>query len=143
GGHTAAPRTHADEKRTQNNPRDERPRPVAMRFLRSGSRIEERAALRGEAGLAAGGAVAVTAGPRLGAVQIAAPAARMRVLDLLENEMLFPVLAFLGQRGRAVTHFNPLHAPVVQLTRLPHVARVFVAGDRALAERALVYGACE
>ena len=71
-------------------------------------------------------------------VQIAAAAARVRVLDLFEVEELLPVLALFGERRRAVADLDPLHAPVVELPRGVHVAEVFVAGDRAAAERAFV-----
>ena len=72
------------------------------------------------------------------AVQVAAAAARVGVLHLLEIEVVLPVRALFGQRRRAVADFDPLHAPVLVDARLVHVAEVLVAGHRAGAERAVV-----
>src|SRR4051812_12944702 len=114
------------------------------RALRLGAeRLEERTTLRGEARFEAGRAVAVAAGPRLGAVQIAAAAARVGVLHLLQIEVLLPVLTFFRQRGIAVADFHPLHASILVRARLAHVAEVFVAGDRTPAQRVLVDGPLE
>src|SRR5581483_2044338 len=57
--------------------------------------------------------------------------------NLHEVEVLFPILAFFGERRRAVAHFDPLHAAIRQLARGVHVSQVLVASDRPLAERAL------
>ena len=71
------------------------------------------------------------------AVQVAAAAADVRVLDLLEGEVRLPVRAFLGERRRAVADLDPLHAAVVELARGIHVPEVFVAGHRAETERSV------
>src|SRR5439155_17218450 len=84
------------------------------------------------------GAVAVDAGPRLGAVQITAPRARVRVLYSHEIEILLPMRPFLLQRRRAEAHLDPLHAAVLELTRLIHVSQILIARDRSFAERAVI-----
>ena len=101
-------------------------------------RREKRAAAAGEPGFEAGGAVAVAARPRLGAVFVAASASRVRVLDLFEIEILVPVFALFLQRRRAEAHLDPLHTAVVVLARVGHVAQVLAAGDRSATERAIV-----
>ena len=82
--------------------------------------------------------VAVTTRPRLGAVLVSALGARVRVLDVFEVEELFPVRALFRERRCAEAGLHPLYAAVRELARLRHVAEVLVAGDRALAERAIL-----
>ena len=60
-------------------------------------------------------AVAVAARPGLGAVQIAAAAARVGVLYPVEREVRLPIGALLGERRGAVAHLDPLHTALVQL----------------------------
>src|SRR5688572_27430789 len=103
----------------------------------------ERLALRLEPALEPAGAVAVAAGPRLGAVLIAAPASRVRVLHRNQLEILFPVRALFGQRRGAEAGFHPLHAPIGQLAGLGHVAKVFSARHRAPSERTVLNGAAK
>ena len=81
-----------------------------------------------------GGAVAVIAGPRLGAVLIAALAAVVGVLHAGEIEIFFPVGPFLLKRSRAIADFDPARALIVTEARFAHVAEVFSLGERALAE---------
>src|SRR5438876_12427919 len=95
-------------------------------------------AARGETRFEAGGAVTVAARPWLRTVEVAAARTCVRGLHFVQVEELFPVLALFGERRRTVAHLDPLHAAVVELTRIGHVAEVFVARDRALAERAVV-----
>src|SRR4051812_32919345 len=95
----------------------------------------KRTALRCETSLESLAAVAVAAAPRLGAVEIAAAAARVRILNLVEREVRLPVVALFGERRGAVAHLDPLHAAIVELTGGVHVAEVLVAGHRAAAER--------
>ena len=68
-----------------------------------------------------GRAITIVAGPVLCPVQIAAAAARVGILDLLQFEELFPIWALFLQRSRAVTNLDPLYAPVIQLPRLRHI----------------------
>src|SRR5262245_51620881 len=103
----------------------------------------ERLALRLEPALEPIGAVAVAAGPRLGAVLIAAPASRVRVLHRKQLEVLFPVRTLFGQRRGAEAGLHPLDAPVRQFAGLGHVAKVFSAGHRAPPERAVLNGAAK
>ena len=72
-------------------------------------------------------AVALAAGPGLDTVQVAAPAAGVRFLDLQQLEVLLPVGAFLSEGCGAEAHFDPLHPAVGQLTRVGHVAEVLVS----------------
>src|SRR5258705_1592777 len=55
-------------------------------------------------------AVAVATRPRLAAIFIAAPAARMRVLDRVELKEFFPVRLLFLQRRRTEAGLQPLHA---------------------------------
>src|SRR5262249_52002040 len=84
------------------------------------------------------GAIAGSARPRLFAVPVAAAAPCVGVLDFLQREVRFPVLALLRQGRRAVADFHPLHAAIGELPRLRHVPEVFVARDRSSAEGAIV-----
>src|SRR5437764_10767906 len=90
-----------------------------------------------------GGAVAIAARPWLGAVQIAAAAARVGVLDSVEREIRLPVVALLGERRRAVADLDPLDAAVLELTRRRHVAQILAAGDGSASERLLFDRALE
>jgi hypothetical protein len=91
-----------------------------------------------EAGLKTGGAIAVIARPRFGAIQIAAPASRVRVLNFQKLEVLLPVWALFRQRRPAVTNLNPLYAPILELASLAHISKVFVAGDRSSPQRPIL-----
>src|SRR5438876_67261 len=84
------------------------------------------------------GAIAIPARPRFGAVRIAAAAPRVRVLHFGEHEVLLPVRTFFRERCRAVAHLDPLHASIVELTCVRHIADVLVPRDRSAAERAIV-----
>ena len=76
-------------------------------------------------------AIAVAARPGLLSAQVTATAARVRILNFLEVEVLLPVLALLEQRRRAEAHLDPLHPPIVERARAVHVAQVLVTGNRA------------
>ena len=82
------------------------------------------------------GAVAVAAGPRLGAVFVAAIGSRMGVLNLDQVEELFPVRPLFFQRHVAVTDFDPARRAVVEQAGILHVAQIFALGDRSGAQRA-------
>src|SRR5262245_5614147 len=58
----------------------------------------------------------------------------MSILDLLQLEILLPVVALFGQRRRAEAGLHPLHAAIVQQPRRLHVVEIFVARDRTLAQ---------
>ena len=73
--------------------------PSAFRAAAEGLvRFAECPPFRGEAGFQPDRAVAVVAGPALRAVQIAAAASRVRVLDFQEIEIFFPVWTLFGER---------------------------------------------
>ena len=76
-------------------------------------------------------AVALATGPGLGAVPVAAMAARVRILDGEQLEVLFPVGTFLGERGWAETDFHPPGGSITIQARMLHITEVFVARDRA------------
>lgn len=84
-----------------------------------------------------GGAVAIAASPRLGAVQVAATAAIVRVFDLNKIKMFFPVGTLFLKRLRTKAGLNPTYGSVVHKPRLLHVAYILVAGDRTFAQRAV------
>src|SRR5438874_102218 len=99
--------------------------------------LAERTALCGKARFKPGRAVAIVAGPALGAVQILAAAACVRVLNFQKFEMFFPIgTLFLKRRG-TVTDLNPLQGPVVELAGFRHISEIFISGDRSSAERAV------
>ena len=62
----------------------------------------------------------------------------MSVLHFFQDEKLFPVLTFFEKRRRAEAHLDPPYASIVAGAGVRNVAKVFVAGDRALAERARI-----
>src|SRR5262245_33852858 len=66
--------------------------------------VEERPALGRELRFELDSAVALAAGPRLGAVLVAAAAAGVGVLHLDQLEILLPVRPLLLQRRRAEAH---------------------------------------
>ena len=86
------------------------------------------------------GAIAVGAGPGLGAVQIAAVFAIVRVFDAEEVEIFFPVRTLLLKRRWAETGFDPMGSAVVPEASLLHVVEVFITRDGALAEGAVADG---
>src|SRR5688572_17173971 len=97
-------------------------------------RRSKRSTLRRKAGFEACAAVAVAAGPWFGTVQIAAPRARMSVLHLVQDEELLPVLTFFEKWRRAEADLDPPDESILAGASVRDVAKVFVAGDRALAE---------
>ena len=64
----------------------------------------------------------------------------MSVLHFVQDEKLFPVLTFFEQRRLAEAHLDPPYESIVAGAGVRDVAKVLVAGDRALAERAGVDG---
>jgi len=85
-----------------------------------------------------GGAVAISAGPRLGAILVAASPPVMRILYSDEVEKFLPVRALFLQRRRAVADFDPARGLVRKKSRVVHVANVFSFSYRALAQCAAV-----
>jgi hypothetical protein len=64
--------------------------------------------------------------------------AGVRVLHAEKLEVLFPIRTFLSERRIAKACFNPsAHAFVVH-SRLFHVLQIFIARDRAAAQRAII-----
>ena len=61
----------------------------------------------------------------------------MSVFDPDQIEEFFPVGAFFGQRRIAKTAFNPFRDAVLIQPGFTHVVQIFVARDRAAAERFL------
>src|SRR5207237_9617856 len=86
------------------------------------------------------GAVAVAARPVLGTVFVPALAARVRVLDGVELEELFPVGPLFRERRGAEAGLHPLDAAVGELARVRHVVQIFAAGDGSFAERGVLDG---
>lgn len=87
------------------------------------------------------GAIAVGAGPRLGAVEVAAVSAAVRVFDADELEVFLPVRPFLGERRGAKAGLDPVGGAVVGESGLFHVVNIFIAGNGAATERAVADGA--
>ena len=88
-------------------------------------------------------AIAVAARPGLGSIEVAAPASRVRVLNLEQLEIFFPVWTLFRERGRAVADFNPLDPAVLKLARLLHISLVFISRDGPSAQRAVLDSAIE
>ena len=134
--------TARGEYRTENLEVRSQKSEVRSSYVRSQA-VTKRAASRGEPRFELRGAIAVPTRPRFGSVQVAAPAAGVGVLDFDEREKFFPVLALLSQRRRAIADLDPLHASILELACLVHVAEVFAACDGALAERPVLDGTLE
>ena len=81
------------------------------------------------------GAVTVVTGPALRAVQVTTATAGMRVLNLQQIEIPFPVGTLFRQWRVAVTDFNPLNASVVELPGLLHISEILVPCNRSASER--------
>jgi hypothetical protein len=101
----------------------------------SNLRRAERLAFRSKPLFEPVGAVAIVTGPILRAVQVTTAAAGVRVLDLQQFEIFFPVGAFFRQRGVAITDFNPLNVSIIELPGILHIPEILVAGNRSAAER--------
>src|SRR5262245_54005611 len=82
------------------------------------------------------GAIAVTAGPRLGAVLVPAVSSRMSVLHVEQVEIFLPVRSLLRERGGAKTHLDPARRAVRGQSRLIHVVQILISGNRTAPERA-------
>jgi hypothetical protein len=82
------------------------------------------------------GAIAISAGPRLGAIFVAAFAAVVRILHLDQLKIVFPVRTLFLKRRRTVTDFHPAHRLIGTHSRVVHVAQVFALRNRACAKRA-------
>ena len=82
------------------------------------------------------GAVAIAAGPGLGAVFVAAFGAVVGVLDFDQLEEFFPVGAFFVEGDLAEAAFDPFDLAVAEEAGGSHVVEVFVGGDGAAAEGA-------
>ncbi len=78
-------------------------------------------------------AIAVAAGPRLGAVLMAAIPPGVRVFYAQELEVFLPVWPLLRQRRITKTDFHPAHRAVAPEPRLLHIVQIFFASDRAAA----------
>jgi len=79
-------------------------------------------------------AVAVGAGPGLGAVPVAAILAIVGVFDAEEFEVFLPIGTLLLEWSRAKAGFDPMGCAVVGDSGMFEVVEVLIAGDRALAE---------
>jgi hypothetical protein len=104
------------------------------RRLVASERPQERIADSRELSLQTLGAVAVLAGPGLRSVLISAPRSVMRILNLDELEVLFPVGPLFCEGCRAKADLNPAGRAVCAKAGVLHVPQIFAAGDRALAE---------
>src|ERR1700686_1287126 len=74
-------------------------------------------------------AVAISAGPGLGAVLVAAFAPVVGVLHLHQLKILLPVRTLFLQRCGAITDFDPAHRLVGTSPSLIHVPQVFAPGN--------------
>src|SRR5262245_14654908 len=88
-------------------------------------------------------AIAIVTRPAFRAVQVAAAAACVGILNFQEIEILFPVRTFLIERCGTVADLHPLHPAVGQLTCFFHVPLVLISSDGASPERAIVDGTFE
>jgi hypothetical protein len=69
--------------------------------------LEKELTLGGESRFKLFRAIAIAAGPRLGAVLVTAVASRMRVFHAQQVEIFFPIWPFLGQRRVAKASLDP------------------------------------
>jgi hypothetical protein len=77
-------------------------------------------------------AIAIAAGPRFFAIQVAAVFARVRVLYAQKLEILLPIGPFLLQRCRAETDFHPPNSAVVIEPGVLHIIQILIPGDGTL-----------
>ena len=80
------------------------------------------------------GAIAIVAGPRLGAILVTAAPPIVRILNFAEFKIFLPVWALFLQGSWAIANLNPAGGFVRAKPGFPHVAQVFALGNRALAE---------
>jgi hypothetical protein len=80
-------------------------------------------------------AVAVSAGPCLSPVFIAALPSIMSILHSGQIEILFPVRSFFQQRRGTVADFHPSRSLVRTNPRVLHIAQILSLRDRTLTER--------
>ena len=73
------------------------------------------------------GAVAIAAGPRFGAIFVAAIAAGVGIFNFKQVQKLFPIWALLFERGAAEAGFNPLQLLIGRQAGGTHVFEVFIA----------------
>ncbi len=83
-------------------------------------------------------AIAVAAGPRLGAVFMPAIAPGMRVFDCEQLEILLPVWPLFLERRITETCFHPVRFALVVYTRRLHIVEIFIPGDGAAAKRPVI-----
>lgn len=83
-------------------------------------------------------AIAVAAGPRFSAVFVPAIAPGMRVFDREQLEVLLPIRPFFVERGIAETCLHPMRFAFVIHARHLHITEIFIPGDGAAPEHALV-----
>ncbi len=67
----------------------------------------------------------------------------MRILNLQQVEILFPIWPLFLKGCWAITNLNPLDGAVFALPRLRHIAEVFAASHRTSAEGAFFNSAVE
>src|SRR5204863_816781 len=72
--------------------------------------------------------------PGFRSVPVTAFAAIVRVLDLCEIKILFPVWTLFLQRRRAVAHFHPAGGVVAAQPGIFHIAKIFALRNGAFAQ---------
>src|SRR5262249_16837035 len=82
-------------------------------------------------------AIATAARPRFRAIDVAAAAARMRLLDFEEVKIFLPVGSLFSEWLVAIADLDPLHPAVFELARFSHVSEVFTARNRSPAQRSI------
>src|SRR5262245_55914770 len=82
-------------------------------------------------------AIAAAAGPRLGAIAVAAPAAGMGILDFEEVKIFLPIRPLLSEWFVAIADLDPLHSAVFELACFRHVSEVFTTCNRPAAKRSI------
>src|SRR5713101_634482 len=90
--------------------------------------VEERLSLVRQLFFELAGAVASAAGPGFGAVQVAATAAGVGILDSDQVKKLFPVGPFFLERHVAEADLDPADLALGAQAGLLHVAEILVAG---------------
>jgi hypothetical protein len=58
----------------------------------------------------------------------------VRILDLDQLKILFPVGTFFLKRSRAVTNLDPPYTLIRKKAGVAHIAEIFAFGHRALAQ---------
>jgi hypothetical protein len=88
-----------------------------------------------------GGAIALTACPRLLATLIPTFGTVMRILHLHQLKIFLPIRSLFFERSCAKTYFHPPNAAVAANPRVGHIAKILISGHGTASKRLILDGA--